>query len=101
MQRPSEWPLWHDDGQPVAQDVSALSQHDIALERYLQKQHAHQAAVVGRTGLSTAAANAGRVALRVLQLGLVLAGRAIERIDGIGMNLSKAHREFSAPRKHR
>ncbi|WP_217578470.1 hypothetical protein [Mesorhizobium sp. GbtcB19] len=101
MQRPGEWPIWHDNDQPGERDIGAPQRHEIALARYLEKQHAHRAAAVRRTSLSTAAATAGWIALRILQSILVLAGKAIERIDEVGVNLSKAHREISAPRKHR
>lgn len=101
MQRPSEWPLWYDDDRHGGQLTNAPLRHDVALARYLEKQRAHRAAAGRGPGLSIVAANAGGVASRVLQWSLALAGRAVERIDEVGMNLSKAHREFSTPRKHR
>lgn len=96
MQRPSEWPLWYDDGQREGQVTDAPLRHEVALAHYLEKQQAHRATAARGPGLSLVAANAGNVALRVLHWSFVLAGRAV-----VGVNLSKAHREFSTLRKHR
>ncbi|AZO58448.1 MAG: hypothetical protein E5X23_05635 [Mesorhizobium sp.] len=101
MQRPSEWPIWHGyDLSGGGQDISAPFRNVITLAHYLEKQHAHRRAALRRTGLSTAAANAVPFALRILQ-STVLARKAIERIGEVGVYLSKTHREFSTPDKHR
>ena len=83
MQRPAltEWPIWHDDPWNDQQGYGALQRHDIALARYLAKQHAHRASVVhgfdlwaGVTRAATLIARAGR--------GFFLARRSSERNVG-------------------
>ncbi|RWE69438.1 hypothetical protein [Mesorhizobium sp.] len=44
MQRPSEWPFWHDADRPGEQDIGAPFRQDIALSRYLDRQREHRQA---------------------------------------------------------
>ncbi|TIV27621.1 MAG: hypothetical protein E5V90_19275 [Mesorhizobium sp.] len=44
VQRPSEWPFWHDADRPGEQDIGAPFRQDIALSRYLDRQREHRQA---------------------------------------------------------
>jgi len=76
VQRPAltEWPIWHDDPWNDQQGYGALQRHDIALARYLAKQHAHRESVVHRVYLWA-------VVTRVVML-VIGAGRAFSSWHG-------------------
>jgi hypothetical protein len=85
MQRPNEWPIWHDDpGQnPRLHYAVAPLRHDIALARYHEKQRAGRESTVRSFHLRTTTivliGDAGKDFLRRLVASIA----AAEKLEGL------------------
>jgi hypothetical protein len=84
----TEWPLWLDDPRNDLYGHCPTERHEIALARFLEKQHVHRASAVRRLDLWAVVTRAAALAVRE-------AKNAVQLIDGIGLTLSKAHSQFS------
>ena len=102
MQHPAltEWPIWHDDPRNDLHGYCGTQRHEIALARFLEKQHAHRAsAAVDRLDLWAAVARAATLvagAARAVFPARWSSGRNVGPASNvIGLTLSNNHAEFS------
>ena len=86
MQRPTDWPIWHDDPWRNPQPRDGQLRHDIALARYLETQRGWRASTSFDLWATTVAlcermARVGRAFFRRLRPA-VGNGSAAERVQG-------------------
>jgi hypothetical protein len=100
----TEWPLWLDDPRNDLYGHCPTERHEIALARFLEKQHVHRASAVRRLDLwavvtraTTRLASAARPLFRARWSSGRDVGpaNAVAWMDDFGLTLSKAHAVFS------